>query len=228
MYQDSSSTGLSCCSKGGALLQILASRLAAKVRRSLPHNSLIVGTTGAGAELSERVAYELRLPYQDIYIRPVYPPPEYNGNDIDIVGAVSGCTDVTYLDEKAISKTDASDGRLLNHLQKVKLECIQEAVSKGITLSSKNWNDASVLLIYCAHASPAIIEAAVRVAKLKSAKKISLVVPFLSTELKISLKDRIDSFIALKEFQKNSSIVRYSDDLSHLDAPAINAMLEQS
>ncbi len=217
---------LSCCSKGGALPQILASRLAAKLRRNLPPNALIVGIVGGGSELSDKIASELKLASHNLCLRTVSWPPLATSEDREVIGAISGCTDIIHLDHGAVQRAGVSTEHIMTHVQRVKLDCMHEAVSKGITIMDKHWEDKTILLTCCPHACAPMIEAALQVIRLKSPQKPCLVIPFLSQEIRKTFQTRVSSFVAIKEFEKNSAC-EYSEELARLNASELKASLEK-
>ena len=219
------SKGETRCSKEASLLEILAAKLSAKIRRAVTNDTLVVGISGS--EIGELVAEELGLRYQDLSIQPIRWP--HGGpHTTAIVGAVSGCTDVMVLDDRAIQSSRSSQQEIMAHVQRVKLECMFDAVARGITLSESDWSGAPILLVSCPHSAPVVLETAVRIIKFKAAQSISIAVPFLASTIRRDLSQHVSMFVTLKEFDEDRSATLYAERLSHLDSDSIRKTLDRS
>ncbi len=193
------------CSKDEGLIGLFASQLADRVRSTLPADSLIVGILGAGSELGEQMAKTLGVRSEILHIYPLFWPPASNS----VVGAVSGLTDITYIDYKALNGAVYSSQALMAQIQAVKLQCMKEAIGKELVLSHRNWSATTIFLCCCAHAPIQVLEAALQNLAIKPPLGIYLVTPFVSREVKSVFANRIDDFIFLGEHLEYDSLAQY-------------------
>lgn len=210
------------CARAGQLTAMLAARLAGKLRRGDWRHSVVLGIPGAGLELARALSQELEAPFHSLYISPVLWP----DNSGQIIGAVSGVTDVVYIDDRALADAGGTLPKAMSQIQIAKSQCLEEAVSRNGHFMLDEVKDAKVIVCACSHASDAVVIAGVETISLKRPKSLVLATPFLPEKLKLACSEMAEEFVYLREFAGSDEASSFAENLSSLDKAQVSSLLD--
>lgn len=219
-----SSPSIAChrCIQAGELTTILEQKLIARLRCAPSPHEIVVGVPLFGMEAARQISKDLALPYESVSVIPISSP----SNPEHVIGAASGLNDSMYIDHDVMKNISGSYESIMGQVQSATLKSVQETVGLNQATSPKGWQAKKILLVACAHTPWPVVITSARAIRLNHPAQLTLVIPFLSSELKRLISGSVDNYVCLREFEGSQDLIQFTSTLATLNRTQVQSILK--